>query len=307
MPEDGVPQGVEPVAGARRDRQHRRPPDGIGGRDDAQGGLVVAGAAASPRGILIGLVDGENVGELEHALLDPLQIVAGAGLQQDEKDIDHVGDDGFRLPGTDGLDDDDIKARGFGEQHAFAGGTRDAAEHARRRRGADEGAGIARQPLHARLVAEDRAARALRGGVDRKYRHAMPRARQLRAQGLDERRLADAGRAGNTDAMCAAGCRQEPVEKRPCHRPVLGTATLDKRDRARQQRAIATAHTGFQAVEFGTFRISDLGHGRTLGTHARKGKMRRAAHPAGAACVRAASTRSRMPRRTGASCAPETA
>ena len=54
--------------------------------------------------IAIGLVDGDDVGELEQAALDALQFVAGARDRHHDEHIDHVGDGDLRLADADRLD-----------------------------------------------------------------------------------------------------------------------------------------------------------------------------------------------------------
>jgi hypothetical protein len=51
------------------------------------------------------------------------------------------------------------------------------------------------QPVHARLVAQDRAARARRGGIDGEHGDAMTLADQVEPERLDEGRFAGARRA----------------------------------------------------------------------------------------------------------------
>ena len=51
---------------------------------------------------------------------------------------------------------------------------------------------LAREPLHPRLVAQDRAAGDGAGRVHRQHRDPVALADEVQAQGLDERRLADA-------------------------------------------------------------------------------------------------------------------
>ena len=97
-----------------------------------------AATFASRAVLAVGLVDGEHVGELEHALLDALQRVAGAGEHQHEEAVDHVGDDGLRLADADRLDEHDVVAGGLHEDDRLARRRGDAAERARRRRRADE-------------------------------------------------------------------------------------------------------------------------------------------------------------------------
>ena len=76
----------------------------------------------------------------------------------------------------------------------------DAAERAAGGRRAHERVRRAGELLHARLVAEDRAAGARARRVDREHRDAVAGVDEVQAERLDERRLARAGRAGDADA-----------------------------------------------------------------------------------------------------------
>jgi hypothetical protein len=55
------------------------------------------------RGRSVGLVDGADVGDLEDAELDALQLFPGAGEGEEEERVDHLGDGDLRLPHTHGL------------------------------------------------------------------------------------------------------------------------------------------------------------------------------------------------------------
>jgi hypothetical protein len=68
----------------------------------------------------IGLVDDHQVGNLDDALLDRLQVVAGIRQLQQTENVDHAGHRRFRLADADGLDDDDVVAGRFAEQHRLA-------------------------------------------------------------------------------------------------------------------------------------------------------------------------------------------
>ncbi len=72
----------------------------------------------------VGLVHRDHVGELEHALLDALQLVAGAGEHEQQEEVDHVGDRGLRLPDADGLDEHDVVAGGLDDDDRLAGRAR---------------------------------------------------------------------------------------------------------------------------------------------------------------------------------------
>jgi len=82
--------------------------------------IVGDGAQCRWLQVAVGFVDDDEIGELDDALLDPLQIIAAAGRQQQQEDVDHVGDRGLRLANADGLDDHHIETRGFDEEDRLA-------------------------------------------------------------------------------------------------------------------------------------------------------------------------------------------
>ena len=89
------------------------------------------------------------------------------------------------------------------EQDRLAGAARDAAGLPPAEDGRMKARRRARQLGHARLVAEDRAAAALRAGIDRQHRDAPAARDAVEAEALDKGRFAGAGRAGDADAGCA--------------------------------------------------------------------------------------------------------
>ena len=181
-----------------------------------------AAALASVAVRAVGLVDRDHVGQLEHALLDALQLVAGAGQRQQQERVDHLGDGGLGLADADGLDQDDVVAGRLDHHHRLAGGLGDAAERAGGRRRADERGRVDGQPGHPGLVAEDAAAGAGRRRVDGEHRDPVAGRGQLGAERVDERRLADAGHAGDADPPGLAGVRGERDEQLLRRRPVVG-------------------------------------------------------------------------------------
>ena len=74
---------------------------------------AVVGLRALRRGeqLAVGLVDHHEIGELDDAALDALQLVAGAGREQQQKAVDHVGDRALALADADGLDHHHVEAR----------------------------------------------------------------------------------------------------------------------------------------------------------------------------------------------------
>ena len=169
----------------------------------------------------VGLVDGQHVGQLQHALLDALQRVPTAGQQQHEERVDHLGDGDLRLTDPHRLHEHDVEARRFDHDDRLSRRPRHPAERARRRRRADVGVGILGQAGHARLVAEDAPAGPRRGRVDGEDGNAVTLAGQHRPDGVDERRLADSGHARDADALRGAGVRRQLDEHLLGQRPVV--------------------------------------------------------------------------------------
>ena len=89
-------------------------------------------------GIEVGLVDDDEVGELHHALLDRLQLVAGVRQLQEQEHVGHAGDRGLALADADGLDDHDVVAGSLDDAHRLARRRRDAAERSAARARPDE-------------------------------------------------------------------------------------------------------------------------------------------------------------------------
>ena len=69
------------------------------------------------------------------------------------------------------------------------------------------------QPRHPRLVAEDRAAGARRGRVDREHRDLVAALDQEHAERVDGGGFADARRAGDADAHRLAGIGQQRLDQ----------------------------------------------------------------------------------------------
>ncbi len=189
--------------------------------------------------VAVGLVDRDHVGQLDHALLQALQLVARTRQHQHQEEIRHVGDRGFRLSGADRFDQHDVETGRFADQHGFARLGGDAAERSTAGRGANEGVGIVGQPRHAGLVGEDRAAGARRGGIDRQHRNLVAAPGQERAERIDGGRLADARHARDADTNGLSGPWQQCLHQIPRGGLVIAAPALDQRDGARDRGAIA--------------------------------------------------------------------
>ena len=147
--------------------EHRWHPRVTVGAEDAQG-TAVLGSSLCGEGplVAIGLIDHEDVGELDDAAFDALEFVAGTTDQQQQERVDQFGNRDFGLTDADGLDEHDVVAGCFAELHDLAS----AARHSTQRRasggGADERGFMVGEAVHAGLVAEDTAAGPLAGWVD---------------------------------------------------------------------------------------------------------------------------------------------
>ena len=174
--------------------------------------------------LAVRLVHDERVGELEHAALQALQLVTGAGLEQDAEEVHERADGDLRLPDPDRLDDDHAEARRLAEEERLARPMRHAAERAARRRRANEGALLQREPLHARLVAEDAPARHRARRIHRQHGDAMAQPEQVQAERLDEGRLAHARRTREAHPDGAARRGHEAFEHLLPERLPIGRA-----------------------------------------------------------------------------------
>ena len=117
-----VPELGKPVPGQRRIGHDRRRPGRRPWRQDMQRRAVFGSGSLGAREVVaVGLVDRDHVGELDQALLEALQLVAGARQHQHQEKIGHVGDHGLRLAGADGLDQHDVVAGGFAESASIRG------------------------------------------------------------------------------------------------------------------------------------------------------------------------------------------
>jgi hypothetical protein len=255
---DRLPERVDAPAAQRADEQHLRLP----GRCIGVRPLRVPLQAHQPQrrgdlrlrphgGVLVevGLVDQHQVRQFHHAALDCLQVVAGVGQLQQHEDVGHAGHRGLALADSDRLDDHHVVAGRLGDAHRLARLLGHAAERAARRAGADVRPRIDRQPLHPRLVAEDRAARDARRRVDGEHRHPVPLLDQGQTQRLDEGRLADPRHAGDAQSQRAAGRRQQRVEHLVGAGAVVGARRLQQRDRLGDRPPLRRAGLAAHAVD----------------------------------------------------------
>ncbi len=136
----GLPDLGDPGAGAGAGRQHARPPAaGAGAAAPGRSRSSMRVRSAMRQGVAVGLVHDHRVRELDHALLDALELVAAPGREEHEEEVDHGGHRHLGLPDAHGLDQHDVVARRLAEQHRLAGALGDAAQRAARGRRPDEG------------------------------------------------------------------------------------------------------------------------------------------------------------------------
>jgi hypothetical protein len=205
----------------RRQLQHLRMPDRrvvmrmIGSAlqpEQAQRRRDLRARARRRRFVQVGLVDDDQIGELHHAFLDRLQVVTGVGQLQQHEHVGHAGHRALALADADRLDDHDVEAGRLEHTHRLARHLRHATERAAGRAGADIRIGLHREPLHARLVTQDRTARDARRWVDGKHRDAVTLFDQVQAQRLDEGALADTRHARDAEPERPPGMRHQCVE-----------------------------------------------------------------------------------------------
>ncbi len=233
MLDDLRPDGVQPRPLHRAARQHRGVPvPGTGGalQQPQRAGEFPGGTAGVELVRPVGLVHRDDVGELQHPLLDALELIPRPGQGQEQEGVDHVGDGRLRLADADRLDQDDVVARRLHDDHRLAGRLGDATERPRGGRGPDERRRIGGQRRHPGLVPQDAAAGTRRGGVDGEHRHLVPLPGEHGAQRVDERRLAHPGHPGDADPTGLARVRQQRHQQPLRELLVVGPGGLDEGD-----------------------------------------------------------------------------
>ena len=245
------PQLLDAFAEQRRARAHTVDRTVVGRAHEMERVRVVGRRVPRQVGQLaVGLVDDDEVGELDDAALHSLQLVARARSEEQHEQVDHAGHRNLRLADSNGLDEHDVEAGGLTHQERFTRAPRHAPERSPRRRRADERLGSPRELLHARLVAEDRPAAAHARRVDREHRNAMPRIHEVQAERFDERRLPRARRAADAHAGRGAGGGQDRVEQGHGIGAMVGAGRLHERDRPRQCPPVAGAHGAGEVDRF---------------------------------------------------------
>ena len=237
---DAFPDLFQTGPGDRRAGIDLGPPSRFGHGKEPQGSLELGlGQFGLVDVFAVGLGDDHDVGHLHDAAFDALQFVARAGDLQQHEHVHHRVHGRLGLADAHGLDEDHVESGRFAQHDRLARFAGDAAQRARRRRGADEDIGIGRDALHAGLVAEDRAAAPLRRGVDGQYGELVPQRRNHVADGFDEGRFARARDARDADADRSARMGQTAFDDLLRLLIVVGIAALDERDGLRENGDVA--------------------------------------------------------------------
>jgi hypothetical protein len=220
---------------ARRGELHRR--------------FELADGARRGGRVEIGLVHHHQVGHLEHALLDRLQVVAGVGQLHQQEQVGHAGDGRLALADADRLDDDHVEASRLDDADRLAGGRGDAAEGAAARLGR----------TNAPSSTESRSMRVLSPRIEPPERRELgstastatrlPPGNELEPEALDEGRLADAGHTGDADAQRRLGRHRQGGEQRVGAPAMLGSLRFEQRDRLGHRPAPDLGRTGRDRVD----------------------------------------------------------
>ncbi len=199
--------------------------------------------------VAVGFVDRHQVGKLQNALLDALQLIAGAGQHEDAEHVHHVGHHGLGLADAHGFHQHHVVPGGFADQHRFPGHAGDPAQRGAGGRWSHERLRVDRQACHACLVTQDRSAGARTGGIDRQHGDPVAGGGQVDSQLVDKRALTHARHAGDADSMRPAGVGHQPGQYLACHRAVFGTAAFDQGDRAAEYRPVARPGALYVALD----------------------------------------------------------
>ncbi len=180
--------------------------------------------------VAVGLVDRQGIGNFQHPLFNPLQLITGPGQHQHQKKVHHGGHRGFRLANPYGFHNDDIEPGRLAQQHGFPGLAGDTAQAAPGGRGSDKRHGLDAKLLHTGFVGHDAPAAAGAARIHGQNRQAMPLAGQVHTENFDEGTLAHPGHAGNAQPNRLASVRQQAIDDRGRHLPMLRQAALDQGD-----------------------------------------------------------------------------
>ena len=195
--------------------------------------------------VAVGLVEHEDVGDLEDPRLDRLDVVTQAGHRDDQDRIHARHHVDLVLADPDRLDDHPVEAGGVEKVGGIARRPRQASHSAARRHRADENSGVGRQTLHADPVTEQRPAGERRGRIDTEDADRLAAPPALLRQAIDESALAGARRTGDADDPGPSGRRVDPAEELR----LPATPALDDRDRPRDGARLAPAQPGEKILE----------------------------------------------------------
>ena len=185
-------------------------------------------------------------GQLHHAALDALQLVAGAGQQQQHEHVGHLRDPGLGLSDADGLDDDDVEAGRLAEDQRLATAPGNTTQGLPGRRRSYKGLAASGKLFHARLVAEDGPAADRGRRVHGEHGRAVAGINNMIAECLDEGRFTDAGNTGYSEPDRVAGMRHHALEQGVGTRTVVPPRRFDQRDRPGKRAPVAVDDGGRQ-------------------------------------------------------------
>ncbi len=153
---------------------------------------------------MVGLVDDEDVGNLENAGLEQLHRVAAAGLKCDDCRVGEFGDFDLGLADADRLDDDDVQPERIHEGSRVAGRSGKPAQMPAAGHRTNEDVGVGEVLRQTNAVAQNRTVRERRARVDRDYADRFSFAARDANQRGTQGRLPDPGRTGQPDRRRAA-------------------------------------------------------------------------------------------------------
>jgi hypothetical protein len=190
--------------------------------------------------VSIELVDRDHVRDLHDPGLERLHGVPGAGHEHEQDRVGDPDDLDLALPRADRLEEDEVLAGGVEEEQRLERRLGEPAQVPARAHRPDVDAGIEEVVGEPDAVAEEGAARERARRVDRDDADGAPQPAHVANEGADQRRLADAGRAGDAERVRVARLGVELADD-----AVGGRVTaLDESDRTRERAAVAPAHTG---------------------------------------------------------------
>ena len=255
----------------RRGAHHRRSP--ARPRRAAIASIDRSSRATSRRAVAVGLVDDEDVADLEDPGLGRLDAVAHAGRDQHEGGVGEPRDLELGLTDTHRLDQHDVAAGGVEHPQRLRASTRTARRGGRgrpstgcRRRGRRRG------PACGPGRPAGRRRRTATTGRPRARRPAGRGARSARDQRGRRRRLADARRAGEPEHLRAAGVRRQ----RRRHLAQRRELVLDQRDQPCDRPGVAVPGPRDQRGTSGAAGPPSAARGRA-GSARRPGHRRRTA------------------------------